>query len=280
MCVQALEEDGTSDLVGLDTGRLHLLDDAPNLGTLSGRATSDEPVDEFVESHTVRLQALAPHLLHERPCFGEVQVLEVCLDQRVVRHDIDEADAFRLCHPCLCCRQIPTLHTSIKHRVVHNAVHLGAAALEGLENLHGTNQVAGSRTIPDHRDVLRNIGRRRIQEVFRQVVAATAESCTHQATLDASIEADCLLQWLTVTLRRARHPQALEMLLVHVASFIVLLAVCVEADKCGEDRNLLRFHVLEERICEFHGACLRAKGQQRQGEVRGEHRPLGNHLVE
>mmetsp|Transcript_80612 Transcript_80612/g.207493 ORF Transcript_80612/g.207493 Transcript_80612/m.207493 type:complete len:600 (+) Transcript_80612:107-1906(+) len=125
--VQALEQDGASHLVRLHPRRLHLLDDGPDLLTLHRRAPRHEAIDQLVEGDAVRLQALAAHLLHEGARLVEALLLQVRLDEGIVRYDVIETHLLDLPHPGLGGLQVAALHAGIEDCIVHHAVQFCAA---------------------------------------------------------------------------------------------------------------------------------------------------------
>mmetsp|Transcript_51192 Transcript_51192/g.163872 ORF Transcript_51192/g.163872 Transcript_51192/m.163872 type:complete len:217 (+) Transcript_51192:1102-1752(+) len=87
--LDALQEDGASDVVRLQSTGLHLFDEHPC--TLA--AGPDRCIDELVEGHAVRSQAPAgcPHALNSRARSAEVPAEEVLLDHCIVRDDVGHA---------------------------------------------------------------------------------------------------------------------------------------------------------------------------------------------
>mmetsp|Transcript_63421 Transcript_63421/g.151578 ORF Transcript_63421/g.151578 Transcript_63421/m.151578 type:complete len:288 (+) Transcript_63421:1901-2764(+) len=183
------------------------------------------------------------------------------LDERVVADDIGHAVLLHLLHPSLGLLQLAAFHACIQHGVVDHRVQLGAALLQGLEDVHGSIQVLLNGTAADHGDVLCHVGRVVRQQRLRKLAAATLQGSVHDATLHARIQdasafaCSFLSQWRRI-------------LLIHVAHLLIVLYLEVEADEGREDRQRhLLGEVLVGAVCEGEVVRLLAAHQERQAQL-------------
>merc|ERR1719240_700391 len=86
--------------------------------------TAHHRVDQFVERHTIWLQALLLHLIHQASRLFRGPIVQVCLNECVERDNVCHASSSCVLHPRLCGFKISAFHTSIQHCVVHDAIHV------------------------------------------------------------------------------------------------------------------------------------------------------------
>mmetsp|Transcript_26149 Transcript_26149/g.55349 ORF Transcript_26149/g.55349 Transcript_26149/m.55349 type:complete len:501 (-) Transcript_26149:73-1575(-) len=119
--------------------------------------------------------------------------------------------------------------------------------------------------------MLGHIRRRAVQKVLGQFVTSACQCRVHEAPLQAGIEEE-----------RGWRPllclELAKMVGVHIASFLILLVLRVEADEAGEHRELLRLHVLEEFIRQGDAARLAAEGEHGVRKIVRQGGALGDNL--
>merc|ERR1719199_2068951 len=181
-------------------------------------------------------------------------------------------------HPCLGCLQVAALHTSIKHCVVDDSVHVHTTSFQRIKDADCTLEVALCGTISDHGDVLGNVGRGGIQQFLCNVPTTTLESCIHQAALHAGIYSKRPLSLRGTHIRSCE--ERLQIKLIDVASFFVLLAVSIEADETCENGQLLGLHVTIQLLCHLGIGSLCAEAKNRACKVRAHLHSLLDHFIE
>mmetsp|Transcript_61416 Transcript_61416/g.143697 ORF Transcript_61416/g.143697 Transcript_61416/m.143697 type:complete len:471 (+) Transcript_61416:912-2324(+) len=252
--VEVLQQNRASDLIGLHTRSLHLLDYLPNLSPHPPVRAGNGGVDNFVESDAVRLQLCNPHLFNQCSGLPHMPGLEVGFDEGVVADDVRHAVFLHLLHPCLSLLQLRAFHAGIQDSVVNDAVELSSAALQGLKDVHRSFQVLLDSTAANHRDVLGNIQRILGEEGLCQLAAPALQGGVHDAPLDARVQDGSAFSRCLLAQRGG-------ILLIHVTNPLVVLDLEVEAKESSQDcrrdvlREVLVRLVRESKISRLLAAC-------------------------
>merc|ERR1719262_823611 len=78
-----------------------------------------------------------------------------------------------LFHPVICTSKVSTLHTGIQHCIVHGTCQFCPTILQGSEDGNSTLKIPLGCAIPNHVDMLRDVGRGSIKDTFSHGLLAT-----------------------------------------------------------------------------------------------------------
>mmetsp|Transcript_19299 Transcript_19299/g.51550 ORF Transcript_19299/g.51550 Transcript_19299/m.51550 type:complete len:296 (+) Transcript_19299:1523-2410(+) len=223
LAVERLQENRTRDLVGWHSSVPHLRNHLPEVSLSALSGPRHHGVQQFVESHTIWLQAFFLHLLHEGTSLVEPIAKKIGLHDGVEGHHVRHARSLHFLHPLLGGWQVLAFHARIQHRVVDDTVHLKSAGLQTLTNTFRSTEVPLGRATSNHRHVLGHVSRRSIQQLLRQIMSATLKRRVHEHPLKPLGSPKRRRQ------NRTRLPS--EFALVKIASPCVLLTLNIEPDE-------------------------------------------------